>query len=187
MDNNTLMEALVALKPFLSKVEDNAIAISSIDNRLALLIEETRKLSRILYEGNGQPPLTTRMATIETSLVLVKDMVTDQKKEEKEALARLLNHIQTVDKASIELGIAFDDFQTKDTSRRQSAEAKELVNYGWKLNALQAVGLLIFTSIVSFVGSELYSNWQRSQPSMKGIPPTGTASPHSQGPTELPK
>lgn len=167
MDNNTLVEALVALKPFLSKVEDNAIAISSIDNRLALLIEETRKLSRILYEGNGQPPLITRIAALETNMGQVKDTVIDQRREEKDAIAKLLAQIQTVDKTSIELGIALEDFQLKDKGRREAAQAKELVNYGWKLNAIQGVALLLLTSFVSFLGSELYTRWQNSHPASK--------------------
>lgn len=154
MDNdNTLVEALVALKPFLSKVEDNSITISTIDNRLALVMEEVKKLSRILYEGNGQPPLTTRIAALEASLSLVRDAL----REEKEVISKLLVQIQAVDKTSIEVGIALEEYQVNEKGKRDAAEAKNLVNYEWRLNIIQGITLLLLTTVTGYIGTGIYS------------------------------
>ena len=168
----TLVEALTALKPFMSKVEDNSIAISSIDNRLALLIEEVRKLSRILYEGNGQPALTARIASLETSLKLVSDSVVDQRREHKETVSKLVAHIQTVDKASSELGIAFDELQLNEKTKSDALNARELANYSLKLNVLQAVAILLITSTLGVVGKELYTHRYTLFPGLKPAPTT---------------
>lgn len=159
-NNNALVEALVALKPFLSKVGDNSIAISSIDNRLVLVMEEMKKVSRILYEGNGQPPFTARIASLETSMEQVRDML----KEDKETLSKLLHQIQIVDKASIDIGVALEEYQVSERGRLEKEKAKDLVDYQWKLNVIQAVFVVIITSLVGFVGTEIYS-YLKGQPS----------------------
>ncbi len=174
MDNNALVDVLVAIKPLLSKIEDNSVAIASIDNRLYLLMEEVSKLQRILYEGNGQPSITARMVVIESGLALMKDAIHDQKKEGKDAMNEVITKLQTVDKASTELGLAFDDFQDAEKGRREAAQARDLVNYGWKLNTLQAVLLLFLTSTVGFVSTEVYNYYSHKRNLLphKNIPAT---------------
>lgn len=168
MDNSdALVEALVALKPFLSKVEDNSITISSMTNRLSLTIEEVKKLSRILYEGNGQPPLTARIAALETSLILVRDAM----KEEKDALSKLLTQVQAVDKTSIEVSLALEEYQLIERGKKNAAEAKSLVNYGWRLNVSQAIAILFLTSAIGFLGTEIYEVYSILK-GVKGPPPT---------------
>jgi hypothetical protein len=175
MDNNALVDALVALKPFLSKIEDNSVAIASIDNRLYLLMEEVSKVQRILYEGNGQPSITTRMATIESGLVLMKDSLYDQKKESKEATAEVISKLYEVDRASTEMGAALEDLQDMEKSKRAASDAKDLVNYGWRLNVLQAVLLLLLTSGVGVVSNELYHYYSHKRTPLppKDMPITG--------------
>ncbi|WOL31353.1 hypothetical protein [Microcoleus phage My-WqHQDG] len=172
MDNNALVDALVALKPLLSKIEDNSVAIASIDNRLYLLMEEVSKLQRILYEGNGQPSITARMATIETGLVSMKDSIYDQKKEAKEAITEVMAKLHKVDKASSEIGIAFEELQDMEKGKRAASDARDLVNYGWKLQVLQAVLLLLLTSGVGFASKEVYNYYSHRRTFLqpKGTP-----------------
>jgi hypothetical protein len=171
MDNTNLIEALVALKPFLSEVENHSIAISSIDNRLSLLIDETRKLSRIIYEGNGQPAVMTRLTSIEVSIQQIKEGVLDIRGNSKDIDTTLYNHIQAANKASFELGLVIDDIQLNESSRQAAVTAKELANYGWKLNVIQAVVILLITSVTGFLGSEFY-NYRTHQRTLFKNPPT---------------
>ena len=163
MDNNALVDALVALKPFLSKIEDNSVAIASIDNRLYLLMEEVSKLQRILYEGNGQPPITARMATIESGLVLMKDSIHDQKKEAKEVIAEVVARLHKVDRTSNELTVAFEELQDMEKGKRAASDARDLVNYGWRLQVLQAVLLLLLTSGVGVASKEVYNYYSHKR------------------------
>lgn len=171
-DSNSIKEVLRALKPFLGKVEDNAIKLSALDNRLLVVMEEQSKLSRILYEGNGQPPLTARMTALETCIEQMKDSLRDQKGEDREAVIHIHKQIEKVGKASSELSIAFEEFQINERGRREAAEAREIVHYSWKLNAFQAVLLLILSSVVGFVGSELSTHWQNFKSMQRGSAPT---------------
>lgn len=156
-NNNTLIEALTAIKPFLSKVEDNSIAISSIDNRMVLLIEEVRKLSRIIYEGNGQPSLTSRVVTLETNLNLIKDLVDNHKVEVKELDVKLTSHMFTMDKASTELGMAVEEFQAQERNKEAAKKAKDIANYGWLLSVAQGVLLLVAGSVITALAPNIYS------------------------------
>jgi len=185
MDNTNLKDALVALKPFLSEVVNNSIAISSIDNRLSLLIDETRKLSRIIYEGNGQPAIMTRITSIEVSVQQLKDTVADVRSNSKDIDTTLYEHIQSANKASFELGLVIDDIQLNESNRKDALNAKELANYGWKLNVIQAIILLLITSITGFIGSEFYNYWNHQKTIFKNppstdrplMPPTGGGAP----------
>ena len=150
-DSGSLVEALITLKPFLSRVEENSIIISAMDNRLTLLMEEVRKLSRIMYEGNGQPPLTTRIATIETNITQVKSELSIVKAEGKVESDRMQEQIQEVDKAYTSLSIKVDDYKEDKKNR----DAKGLLLHQWKLTTTQAIGLFILTSLLTWLGGHL--------------------------------
>ena len=180
--NSPLVEALITLKPFLSKVEDNSIAISAIDNRLSILVEEVRKMSRIIYEGNGQPSLITRMVAVETLIAQVRDAVRDIKADDKIESTKTLERIQGVDKAFVALSLAVEDYKDKEREGREDARAKNQVMYEWKLNAIQAIGLFIITAILSWFGSEIYSKVISPAPSVPEV--MTTPNPKSKVPSK---
>lgn len=154
-DSSSLVEALVTLKPFLSRVEENSIVISAMDNRLTLLMEEVRKLARIMYEGNGQPPLTTRMATIETHITQIRGELNVVKADGKTESDRVQEQIQEVDKAYAALSIKVEDYKEVEREDKKNKAAKSLFLHQWKLTTTQAIGLFVLTSLLTWLGGHL--------------------------------
>ena len=174
--NASLVEALITLKPFLSRVEENSIAISAIDNRLSLLAEEVRKLARIMYEGNGQPPLTTRLATMETHITQVRSDLGEVRADSKTESDRIQEHIQEVDKAYAALSIKVDDYKEIEREDKKNKAAKSLFLHQWRLTTAQAVGLFFLTSTLTWLGGHLLEHFN--------LKPTGRTTPQVISPSK---
>jgi hypothetical protein len=169
MDNDELRELLLSLKPILTKVEDNSITLSSLDNRLSLTVEDMKRLSKLLYEGNGQPSILTRITALEASLELVKEDVRSGKEIRRQVEVNLSEYMQRADKAALEHSMAIEGFLNTDRERREVENAKNLLHYGWGLNVAQALVILVLSTAGSFLGGKLYINWRATHPPLEQV------------------
>ena len=70
-----------------------------------------------------------------------------------------------------------DDIQLSESNRKDALNAKELANYGWRLNIIQAVTVLLITSVTGFIGSEFYNYWNEHRPLKNPAAPSTVRTP----------
>jgi hypothetical protein len=93
----------------------------------------------------------------------MKDSIHDQKKEAREAIAEVVAKLHKIDRASSDIGVAFEELQDMEKGKRAASDARDLVNYGWRLQVLQAVLLLLLTSGVGVASREVYNYYSHKR------------------------
>ena len=63
------------LETFIEETQDAKVVIARIETEMGRLIEDNSSLNKTIRDGNGQPPLITRIAVVEEKIAEVKDKI----------------------------------------------------------------------------------------------------------------
>lgn len=73
------------LQTFIDETQDAKIVIARIENEIKRLKEDISGLNKIIRDGNGQPPLITRIAVLEEKISELKSHIESIEAESTEA------------------------------------------------------------------------------------------------------
>jgi len=73
------------LQTFIDETQDAKVVISRIETEIARLKEDIYSLNKTILQGNGQPPLITRIAVLEEKIAELKENIFQIENEGKEA------------------------------------------------------------------------------------------------------
>lgn len=72
------------LQTFIDETQDAKVVISRIETEIVRLKEDIYSLNKTILQGNGQPPLITRIAVLEEKIVELKESIFQIENEGKE-------------------------------------------------------------------------------------------------------
>lgn len=72
------------LQTFIDETQDAKVVISRIETEIARLKEDIYSLNKTILQGNGQPPLITRIAVLEEKIAELKENIFQIENEGKE-------------------------------------------------------------------------------------------------------
>jgi len=81
------------LQTFIDETQDAKVVISRIETEIVRLKEDINGLNKLIRDGNGQPPMITRIAVLEEKIAEIRekiDAVESEGKEEKRMRWELL-------------------------------------------------------------------------------------------------
>jgi len=72
------------LQTFIDETQDAKVVISRIETEITRLKEDIYSLNKTILQGNGQPPLITRIAVLEEKIAELKENIFQIENEGKE-------------------------------------------------------------------------------------------------------
>ena len=72
------------LETFIEETQDCKVVIARIETEIGRLKEDISSLNRTIRDGNGRPPLTTRIAVVEEKIAEVKEKIESMETESAE-------------------------------------------------------------------------------------------------------
>ena len=72
------------LETFIEETQDCKVVIARIETEIGRLKEDISSLNKTIRDGNGQPPLTTRIAVVEEKIAEVKEKIESMETESAE-------------------------------------------------------------------------------------------------------
>jgi len=72
------------LQTFIDETQDAKVVISRIETEIIRLKEDINGLNKLIRDGNGQPPLITRIAVLEEKIAEIKEKIESVESEGKE-------------------------------------------------------------------------------------------------------
>jgi vacuolar-type H+-ATPase subunit I/STV1 len=72
------------LQTFIDETQDAKVVISRIETEIIRLKEDINGLNKLIRDGNGQPPMITRIAVLEEKIAEIKEKIESVESEGKE-------------------------------------------------------------------------------------------------------
>ena len=72
------------LETFIEETQDAKVVIARIETEMGRLKEDITSLNKTIRDGNGQPPLTTRIAVVEEKIAEIKGKIEAMEAETQE-------------------------------------------------------------------------------------------------------
>lgn len=142
VNNNEIYKGLVATTTVLETLRQEGVTIklelNTTSNKLSSLEEQTKRLMKVVIEGNGQKALSSRV------LLLEDDIVDFKKKLEKD----LEEEIKEL-KARVEILINL-------SNQRE----KEVVKQGWEI--IKGLIPIAISAVIGLAGVGIYYQWMEA-------------------------
>ena len=71
----------IILETFIGETQDAKVVIARIESEIGRLKDDIGSLNRTIRDGNGQPPLITRIAVVEEKVVEIKSNIDSMEAE----------------------------------------------------------------------------------------------------------